>query len=174
MDDTLEERVRAIERTVTDGECELTDLTEEAAARERLAELEAETADLADRVAELEAATQALRGYVGNVRAVNQDVERRADAALKKAESVEERLGTDKRTRASACGSSPEPASADGGRVLDGTAGERCESCGRGGGSTDTQVADSVQSADETDGGSETLVPETSETGALRRIREIL
>jgi len=174
MDDTLEERVRALERTVTDGEYELTELTEEAAARERLDELEAQTADLADRVAELEAATQALRGYVGNVRAVNQDVERRADAALKKAESVEQRLGTDNRAAGGGAGGGcPEPASADGGRVLDGTAGERCEACGRDSGSTDTQVADSVPRTGETDDESETLVPETSETGTLRRIREI-
>ncbi len=45
--------------------------------------------DVENRVAELEAAVQALRGYVGSVRAVNEEVELRADRALRKAEAVE-------------------------------------------------------------------------------------
>ena len=174
MDDTLEERVRALERTVTEGDYEFTELTEEAAARERLDELEAETADLADRVAELEAATQALRGYVGNIRAVNQDVERRADAALAKAESVEERLETSHGPPGSNGGGHHGTTSADGGVVLDSPEGERCEACGRGPAATDTYGTDQVPSHEKSETESETLVPETSETGTLRRIREML
>ena len=45
--------------------------------------------ELESRVAELEAAVQALRGYVGSVRAVNEEIELRADRALRKAEAVE-------------------------------------------------------------------------------------
>ena len=49
--------------------------------------------DLADRVAELEAAVQAVRGYVGEVQAINEDVERRADRALRKAQAIERHVG---------------------------------------------------------------------------------
>lgn len=88
MDDTVEERLAAVERAVTDGDHDLADLATAAETGERLADLDAEVEDLDERVAELEAATQALRGYVGNVRAVNQDVEERADLALEKAEAA--------------------------------------------------------------------------------------
>lgn len=88
MDGTLEDRLAALERAVTDGDHDCSALAEGAATADRLAEIEADLADLADRVAELEAATQALRGYVGNVRSVNSDVEERADLALSKAEAA--------------------------------------------------------------------------------------
>ncbi|PSP42355.1 hypothetical protein BRC66_01515 [Halobacteriales archaeon QH_2_66_30] len=106
MDDALRERVEALERAVTDGEHDLSAVADEAAALDRLETLESDVADLADRLEELEAATQALRGYVGNVRSVNTDVEQRADAALAKAEALEDRLpGT------ATTGSAPEPPS---------------------------------------------------------------
>ncbi len=90
--DELEARIEALERAVTDGDHDLSELAAEGETREQLAAIETELGDIADRVAELEAATQALRGYVGNVRAVNRDIEQRADAALAKAESVESAL----------------------------------------------------------------------------------
>jgi len=87
--EALDERLRAVERALTGEDRDLTDLRTGA---ERDADFEA----LSDRVEEaearlddLDAAVQALRGYVGNVRAVNETVERRADAALAKAESLE-------------------------------------------------------------------------------------
>lgn len=49
--------------------------------------------DLESRVVELEAAVQALRGYVGSVRAVNDDIEQRADLALRKATALERHVG---------------------------------------------------------------------------------
>ena len=85
----LEARIEALERAVTEGDHDLSELAAEGETRERLAAVETELEDLTERVAELEAATQALRGYVGNVRAVNSDIEQRADAALAKAESLE-------------------------------------------------------------------------------------
>jgi len=88
MEGTLEERLAAVERAVTDGEHDCSALAEGAAAADRVADLETELAELTDRVAELEAATQALRGYVGNVRSVNSEVEQRADLALSKAEAA--------------------------------------------------------------------------------------
>ena len=92
MDDALTERVEALERAVTDGDHDLSALTAEANALERLGRLDEQLEEMQDRVAELEAATQAVRGYVGNVRAVNEEVEQRADSALAKAESVEAAL----------------------------------------------------------------------------------
>lgn len=88
MDGTLEDRLAALERAVTDGEHDCSALAEGAATADRVSDIEAELEELTDRVAELEAATQALRGYVGNVRSVNSDVEERADLALSKAEAA--------------------------------------------------------------------------------------
>lgn len=88
--DALDERLRAVERRLTDtDDGDLTDLRDAVELSHELESLSAHLDDLADRVDELEAATQALRGYVGNVRAVNQSVERTADAALAKAEEIE-------------------------------------------------------------------------------------
>lgn len=88
MEDSIERRLEAVERALTDGDHDLSALGEEADALERLDALAADVESLGDRVAELEAATQAIRGYVGNVRAVNQEVEQRADLALSKAEAA--------------------------------------------------------------------------------------
>ncbi|MFO7925781.1 MAG: DUF7310 family coiled-coil domain-containing protein [Halobacteriota archaeon] len=72
--ESVERRLAAIERAVsTDEPLERTDRIEE----------------LETRIDELEAAVQALRGYVGSVRAVNDDIERRADRALRTAKAVE-------------------------------------------------------------------------------------
>lgn len=91
-DDRLEARLEAIERALTGGETAVVDLEDAAALRADLAEANEQLDDLDERVTELEAATQALRGYVGNVRQVNEEVERRADAALAKVESLEDRV----------------------------------------------------------------------------------
>lgn len=90
--DALEERLRAVERALTDGDRPPADLPEAAELTDRLETLEDRTADLAARVDELDAAVQALRGYVGNVRSVNREVERRAEAALAAVDSVEAAL----------------------------------------------------------------------------------
>jgi len=89
MDDALEQRVDALERTITGDEVELTELTTEADALDRLGTVEDRVEELEEEVAELAAATQALRGYVGNIRSVNEAVEQRADTALAKAEALE-------------------------------------------------------------------------------------
>lgn len=70
-DDTLEARLSAVERAVTDerSTVQRPDVTD------RLDEIES-------RIRDLEAATQALRGYVGDVKARDDRVERRADAPL--------------------------------------------------------------------------------------------
>jgi len=89
----LDERLRAVERALTDDDSDLTDLRDAAELTREIETLADRLDDAEDRLEDLDAATQALRGYVGNVRAVNESVERRADAALAKAESVESELG---------------------------------------------------------------------------------
>ena len=76
--DSVERRLAAVERALSEEE-----------PIERADRLD----DLADRVAELEAAVQAVRGYVGEVQAINEDVERRADRALRKAQAIERHVG---------------------------------------------------------------------------------
>lgn len=109
----LEQRVAALERTVADdrtaidgGAGDETDRPvegpeddedgpgsdpglQDATTTDPSGSVESRLGALEDRVAELEATAQALRGYVGNVRSVNREVERRAEAALAKAESLE-------------------------------------------------------------------------------------
>lgn len=85
--ETLSERVSTLERTVTDGE--MPSIQEDAELRRTTADLAGRMDDFEAELDELDAAVQALRGYVGNIRAVNDDVERRADAALAKAETAE-------------------------------------------------------------------------------------
>jgi len=87
-DETIEERLRAVERAVSEDEVP-EHVAERAALSGRVDGVEADLADAEERIAELEAAVQALRGYVGDVRTVNRDVERRADSALAKVEELE-------------------------------------------------------------------------------------
>lgn len=91
MEDTLEDRLAAVERALTDDDHDLSALAADGDTAERVRTLETELDDVQERVDELEAATQALRGYVGNVRAVNDEVRERADRALELAERVENR-----------------------------------------------------------------------------------
>lgn len=118
----LEARVDALERTVTESEVDLTALTAEGEALDRLDTLEDRLDEIDIRIDELEASIQAIRGYVGNVRAINQEVEQRADLALSKVQSLEsasptsvntgqsESSTTDSSTRQSSQrGRSPEP-----------------------------------------------------------------
>lgn len=89
MDETLEDRIAAVERALTDGDHDLSALAAEGSAADRVETVENDLDGLEERVAELEAATQALRGYVGNVRAVNEEVRERADLALETARAAE-------------------------------------------------------------------------------------
>jgi len=90
--ETLAERLRTVERAVTDGTMEFPEVTELAGLEKRVETVEQRVDDIDERTGELEAATQALRGYVGNIRAVNEDVEQRADAALAATDRLEVRL----------------------------------------------------------------------------------
>jgi len=90
--ETIDERLRAVERALTGTDQDLAGLSEAAALATRVDDLEARLDDIETQLADLEASTQAVRGYVGNVRSVNRDVEQRADVALAKAERLEARL----------------------------------------------------------------------------------
>ncbi|MFB6140298.1 MAG: hypothetical protein ABEJ26_07665 [Halosimplex sp.] len=93
----LDARLDAVERALTDGDADLAELREASEAAGDLRDLESRLADLESRVDELEAGLQAVRGYAGNVRAVNREVERRASAALAKAEALETAVEDDRR-----------------------------------------------------------------------------
>ncbi|MFB6256765.1 MAG: hypothetical protein ABEH58_08605 [Haloplanus sp.] len=87
-DERLEERIAALERTVTDGHA-ADGLPDAARMESRLDDLEATASELDGRLAELDAAVQALRGFAGGVRAVDEAVERRADAAVARVDRLE-------------------------------------------------------------------------------------
>jgi chromosome segregation ATPase len=92
MSETLSDRLDAVERALTDGETDLTSVRERAALSAEVERLDARLDELEAQLEELDAAVEAVRGYAGNVRAVNRDVERRASAALAKAEALEAAL----------------------------------------------------------------------------------
>jgi hypothetical protein len=87
----LHERVAALERAVTDGHADdgLPDAGRMAA---RVDDIEAAVEELDDRMAELDAAVQALRGFAGGVRAVDEEIERRANAAISRVDRLEAEL----------------------------------------------------------------------------------
>ncbi|MGB9963920.1 DUF7310 family coiled-coil domain-containing protein [Halobacterium hubeiense] len=89
-DDDLAERLRAVERALTDGDAPVSDLSDAAAVHDRLDSLEAEVTELGERLDTLDATVQSLHGYVGDVEAVNERVQRRADAAREAVERLEE------------------------------------------------------------------------------------
>jgi len=70
-DEALQRRLRAVERSLTDGDHDVDSLRTAGDQADRIDELAARLDEAEDRIAELEASTQALRGYVGNVRSVN-------------------------------------------------------------------------------------------------------
>jgi hypothetical protein len=137
MTDDLIRRLEAVERAVTDGHTDLAGVASAADTAERLAAVEDRLDDVEARLDDLDATTQAVRGYLGGVDGVTEDVERRADLALAKAEAVEaavfeeddglavERLSTD-----------------------DGTPTEGLETETETGMGTETDLADPIESAD--------------------------
>jgi hypothetical protein len=86
-DSDIEARLDAVERALTDGDHDA--VADAATVAADLQALEERVADLEAAMDDVDAAVQAVRGYAGNVRAVNRDVERRASAALAKAETLE-------------------------------------------------------------------------------------
>jgi len=123
-DETLEKRLRAVERAITETDRDLTDLADAAERAERLESLENRCERLEARVEELNAALEAVRGYVGAVRAVNREVERRADAALAATRSGDHPDRTGSATGSPVPGSVPRDCPDDGSRGPDRTGGQ--------------------------------------------------
>jgi len=88
-DDSLEARVAAVERALTDGD-PVADLSDAAELRRQLDAVTDDLDTLAERVDALEATVQSLHGYVGEIEHVNERVERRADAARAAVERLDE------------------------------------------------------------------------------------
>jgi hypothetical protein len=109
----LDERLRAVERAVTDDERAPADLSDAADLDARLSRVEDRLDDVESRLAETEAGVEAVRGYVGSVRAVNREVERRADAALAAADA---RTGGDTGSDADTAGPAASPSTRTGDR----------------------------------------------------------
>lgn len=98
-EETLNRRLRAVERSLSNGDHQAEPMRDAGHLAERITALESQLGDAEDRIAELEAVTQALRGYVGNVRSVNEDVEQRAEAALAAVERLEAQVNGGSRGR---------------------------------------------------------------------------
>lgn len=141
MTDTdLERRLQAVERALTDGEDDVAGLADAATLTDRVEDHDERLATLEERVDDLDAATQAVRGYVGSVRSVNEDVERRADAALAAVERLEDDLDASGSVDAAGSGTAldggADDGDADGDHAEWGTdsrhegAGSRCPTCG--------------------------------------------
>ncbi|WP_123536471.1 DUF7310 family coiled-coil domain-containing protein [Halosimplex salinum] len=89
----LDERLTAVERAVVDGDYELDELADLAAVADDLDRLESRLDDVEERLATVEARSQSVEGFVGQVRSVNEDVEKRADAAIAAVDRLERRVG---------------------------------------------------------------------------------
>lgn len=79
---TLEERLSAVERAVTDEDVPVASVDDAAALTSRLDAVESRLETLEARIDETDAAVAAVRGYVGEIRHVNEEVERTANAAV--------------------------------------------------------------------------------------------
>ncbi|KOX93774.1 hypothetical protein AMS69_07595 [Haloarcula rubripromontorii] len=162
--ETLAERLRAVERAVTDGTTEFPDVTELAELEKRVDTVEQRIDDIDERTTELEAATQALRGYMGNVRTVNEDIEQRADAALAATDRLEEQLND---ALSSPSASSPQAAGSDQHRTGGGQAAPRSSDGAHAAPDTATDFSAITDSSNHDS-------DETPDTGVVGRIRALL
>jgi hypothetical protein len=89
---TLDERLAAVERAVTDDDLEPAALSDAATVERRLDAVEDRLDAMAERLAAAEAGVDAVRGHVGHERSTVDDVERTATTALATARRVQRRL----------------------------------------------------------------------------------
>jgi len=90
--DRIEQRLAAVERTVTDGDHDLNDIADLTDLADDMERLEQRLDSIEERVAELEGVHDALDGYVSNVRSVNENIEQQAGAAYAAVDRLEERV----------------------------------------------------------------------------------
>lgn len=89
---SVEERLAAVERALTDDEVEVAALSEAATVERRLDDVEDQLDRLEERIASVEAGVDAVRGHVGDERRAVDEVERTAATALATARRVERQL----------------------------------------------------------------------------------
>ncbi|MFB6153337.1 MAG: hypothetical protein ABEJ27_03705 [Halodesulfurarchaeum sp.] len=85
----IDERLRAVERALTDTDSGPAHLEDAAEVSERVVALTSRVERVEEHLEQLEGAVEALRGYVGHIDHVNEEVERRADAAIATVERLE-------------------------------------------------------------------------------------
>lgn len=89
---SLDERLAAVERALTDGEVEPAALSDAATVERRLGTIEDRLDSLEQRLAAAEAGVGALRGQAGEARRETDQLERTTEQALATARAVEARL----------------------------------------------------------------------------------
>ncbi|WP_255150679.1 DUF7310 family coiled-coil domain-containing protein [Halorarius halobius] len=89
---SLDERLAAVERALTDGDVEPAALSDAATVERRLDAVERRQADLETRIADLEAAVDALRGRAGEDDHDHREAERTAERALATARETRKRF----------------------------------------------------------------------------------
>ncbi|MFB6133040.1 MAG: hypothetical protein ABEJ44_06520 [Halanaeroarchaeum sp.] len=90
---TVDERLEAVERALTDEDLSVAAATDEAARESRLRDVETRLDVVEASLDDVEAAVAALRGYVGEIRHVNEEVERTATAAVAAVERLDAASG---------------------------------------------------------------------------------
>lgn len=89
---TLEDRLAAVERTLTDDEHAPADLSAPAALETRIETVESRLDDIESRLADAEGTVAALRGHADDGRSVDRETEQVAQRALATAREAKRRL----------------------------------------------------------------------------------
>lgn len=89
---TLEERLAAVERTLTNDDRAPADLSDQARLEARIETVESRLEDLETRIADVEGSVGALRGHVGERQSVDRETEQVAQRALATAREAKRRL----------------------------------------------------------------------------------
>jgi len=97
-EDTLDARLAAVERTLTDSETAPASLADEATLQRRLTDIESKIDALETRLADAEGELTAVRAHVGDARRVDAETERIAERALALARETDTEDETPTRT----------------------------------------------------------------------------
>lgn len=115
---TLEQRLAAVERTLTRDEHAPADLSAPAALETRVESVESQLDDIETRLADVEGSVAGIRGHVGHVESVDQRTEQAAQRALATAREAKRRVDEEapapREQRVVIRESEPEPDTGDG------------------------------------------------------------